>query len=106
MLKTPIGRLRVVSLVEGISFLALLGIAMPLKYVAGDPFAVRWVGRVHGGLVILFCLALLHVMRAHDWRVKKALRPFLASLVPFGFLWIDRFLKVEEPVAGQETVTA
>ncbi|MSP17466.1 MAG: DUF3817 domain-containing protein, partial [Myxococcales bacterium] len=46
--RTPIGRLRVVAFAEGCSFLLLLGVAMPLKYLAGLPLAVRLVGSLHG----------------------------------------------------------
>ena len=51
-IKTSLGRLRVVGFWEGISFLVLLGIAMPLKYLAGWPDAVRVVGMAHG---VFFC---------------------------------------------------
>ena len=53
MTHTPIGRLRLVGIAEGISFLILLGIAMPLKYVWGQPLAVRIVGLIHGPAVSL-----------------------------------------------------
>lgn len=96
MLKSPIGRLRLIGMLEGISFILLLGIAMPLKYLAGKPQAVSVVGMAHGILFTLFCLALLQVMNACDWSIKKALRPFLAALIPFGPFLIDRQLKAEE----------
>lgn len=53
MLHTPIGRLRTMGFIEGMSLLILLFIAMPLKYWAGLPLAVTIVGSVHGGLFIL-----------------------------------------------------
>ena len=51
--KSPLNRLRVVAFWEGVSFLVLLGVAMPLKYLAGWPLAVRVVGMAHGILFIL-----------------------------------------------------
>ncbi|HTO03360.1 MAG TPA: DUF3817 domain-containing protein, partial [Opitutus sp.] len=48
ILKTPLSRLRFIGWWEGVSFLVLLGIAMPLKYLAGEPAAVRVVGMAHG----------------------------------------------------------
>jgi len=57
MLKTSIGRLRTIALIEGISFIVLLGIAMPLKYLAGMPQAVTFAGWLHGMLFIAFCIA-------------------------------------------------
>lgn len=95
MLKSPIGRLRLIGMLEGISFILLLGIAMPLKYLAGKPGAVSVVGMAHGILFTLFCLALLQVMNACDWSIKKALRPFVAALIPFGPFLIDRELRAE-----------
>ncbi|MGI9243916.1 MAG: DUF3817 domain-containing protein [Verrucomicrobiales bacterium] len=96
MLKSPIGRLRLIGMLEGASFLLLLGVAMPLKYIAGQPQAVSVVGMAHGVLFTLFCLQLLQVMNACDWTVKKALRPFIAALIPFGPFLIDRELKAKE----------
>ena len=56
MLNSSIGRLRVISIVEGISFIVLLLIAMPMKYIWGMPNAVTVVGMVHGVLFLLWCL--------------------------------------------------
>ena len=102
MLKSPIGRLRGIGVLEGISFLLLLGIAMPLKYLAGKPEAVSVVGMAHGVLFVLYGLALLHVKLAHRWSVRKALRPFLAAFVPFGPFLIDRELRAEEAATAKQ----
>ena len=96
MLKTPIGRLRATGLVEGVSYLVLLGIAMPLKYLAGIPIAVKVVGWIHGGLFVLFCAALLHAWRASGWSIWRAAVVFIASLIPFGTFAIDGRLKRED----------
>lgn len=95
MFQTAIGRLRAVSFVEGISTLLLFLVAMPLKYLAGKPEMVTHVGRIHGGLVIVFCVSLWLAWRAGGWRAARAAALFAASLVPFGFLWIDRQLRRE-----------
>ena len=94
--KTPLGRLRAVALVEGISYLILLGIAMPLKYFAGFPHAVRVVGSLHGILFILFCMALLHVLFHRRWSILRTSLVFLSSLIPFGTFAIDSKLKAED----------
>ncbi|HET7817818.1 MAG TPA: DUF3817 domain-containing protein, partial [Bacteroidia bacterium] len=52
-----------VGLAEGLSFIILLAIAMPLKYFAGIPAAVRIVGMLHGLLFIAFCITLLHAAK-------------------------------------------
>lgn len=96
MMNSPIGRLRVIGLVEGASFLFLLGVAMPIKYLAGNPLPVKYAGWVHGILFILFCVALVGAARAQGWGVRKALKFFVAALLPFGPLVIDRGLKAEQ----------
>ncbi len=89
MLNSPIGRLRITGMVEGLSFLLLLFVAMPLKYIWGDPSWVRIVGLVHGLLFILFCMALVDARNREGWGLRQALWPFLAALVPFGPFLID-----------------
>lgn len=96
LLKTPIGRLRLIAWIEGISFLILLGIAMPLKYAAGMPMAVKVTGWIHGILFMLFCAALWEAMRAARWGMGRAGMVFIAALLPFGPFVIDGRLKDEE----------
>jgi integral membrane protein len=96
MLEHPIGRLRAVGMMEGVSFLVLLGVAMPLKYVWGYPLAVKWVGWAHGVLFVLFCLALLGAMRHARWPVTRGMQLFIAALVPFGPFLVDRGLRAEQ----------
>ena len=94
MSKNPVSMLRVVSLAEGISYLVLLGIAMPLKYGANMPEAVRIVGAIHGALFVVFCIALLRATLAARWPLTRAGLVFLASLIPFAPLWLDRRMKI------------
>jgi integral membrane protein len=85
--------MRVISLVEGVSFLLLLGIAMPLKYLAGFPEAVSVVGMVHGVLFILYALAAIHLWFALRWSFGWLVAAMIASVVPFGTFFIDARLK-------------
>ena len=64
MLKTNIGRLRIVGFLEGISYLALLGVCMPLKYIWGIPEATAVVGMAHGILFIIYCVLVMVVIEA------------------------------------------
>lgn len=96
MPESPIARLRLAGILEAISFLLLLGIAMPLKYIWGQPMAVRVVGMTHGILFILFCFALNGARMAHDWDLSRSAKFFVAALVPFGPFVVDRELKEEE----------
>lgn len=89
LLNTWLGRLRIVAFLEGISYLVLLGIAMPLKYMANKPEAVQTVGMAHGVLFVAYCLLLLAVAVGRKWSFKTVALAFIASLVPFGTFWAD-----------------
>jgi integral membrane protein len=92
----PIGRLRVVGVVEGISFLLLLGVAMPLKYMAGMPQAVSVVGMAHGILWMLYVGAVIDVRLRRDWPLSRMAIAVLASILPFGPFVLDPSLKREQ----------
>lgn len=94
--KTRIKRLRIIGLLEGISYLVLLGIAMPLKYYAGYPMAVKVVGWAHGLLFVLFLAAVLQAAITLKWPVGRVLTAFFASILPFGPFVFDRILQKEE----------
>src|SRR5688572_25686419 len=80
----PLSRLRTVAKIEGVSFLVLLGIAMPLKYAAGIPEAVKIVGWIHGVLFVALCALIAGAMRRGNLPFKTAAMVFVASLLPFG----------------------
>ena len=89
LLKSSLGRLRIVAILEGISFLVLLGIAMPLKYIAGIPEVVRVVGMAHGVLFVLYVILLIQVAIEKSWSFKKSILAFIASFIPFGTFYAD-----------------
>lgn len=96
--KTLVGRVRLVGAIEGISFLLLLGLAMPLKYFADLPQAVSIVGMAHGVLFIGFCLVLLQAWLGEHLNFRWAVMAFIATLIPFGPFLIDRKLeKFDKP---------
>ena len=86
---------RFIGVLEGISYLILLGIAMPLKYLADFPHAVKYTGWAHGVLFVLFGVLLLKVWIEYKWSFKKTAVAFVASLLPFGTFVLDRKLKKE-----------
>ncbi len=96
MFKTPLARLRVVGFLEAISFLLLLGVAMPLKYLAGLPEMVRVVGWAHGVLFMLFVAAVAHAALELRWPLTRVLGALFASVVPFGPFFLDSHLRREE----------
>jgi len=84
--------LRILGNIEGISYLLLLGIAMPMKYFFGFPMAVKMVGMAHGLLFIAYCLLLALQMRVNKWSLLFGIYLFVATLVPFGTFVTDRKL--------------
>lgn len=92
--------LRSVALVEAVSFLVLLGIAMPLKYLAGLPLAVKIVGWAHGVLFVWLLVALILVKLRARWSLREAGVVLFAALLPFGPFFIDRRLKDAARSAG------
>src|SRR5688572_21425567 len=92
---TALRQLRLVALLEGTSFLVLLFVAMPLKYLAGLPLAVRIVGSVHGLLFLMFLAALLRAGSQCGWPLSRWLVAFVASVVPFGTFAFDPSLRRE-----------
>lgn len=92
---TPLARLRVVGILEGVSFLVLLGVAMPLKYLAGLPQAVRIVGSLHGVLFLLFLVVLAQAALAYRWPLTRVLGAVVAAVLPFGPFVLDARLRQE-----------
>ncbi len=101
MLSNPVWRLRMVGMAEGVSYIALLGIAMPLKYAADMPFAVRIAGSIHGALFVIFGITLMQAWLDRSWNLSLGLRVFVASLLPFGPFFIDARLKKEQAATPQ-----
>jgi integral membrane protein len=84
---------RIIGALEGISFLVLLGVAMPLKYVAGQPEAVSVVGALHGLLFALYLAATAYVAFSIRWPLFRVLGAVLAAFLPFGPFVFDYRLK-------------
>lgn len=91
LLKTALGRLRVVAFLEGCSYL-LLGLTMILKYKYAMPQPNYVVGLAHGILFVLYIGLLVQVAFLHKWNLLKMFWAFVASLVPFGTFYADKVL--------------
>ncbi|MEY3056582.1 MAG: hypothetical protein RIT41_352 [Bacteroidota bacterium] len=91
LLKTALGRLRIVAFMEGCSFL-LLGFTMILKYKFSMPQPNYIVGLAHGILFVLYIFLLLQVSFLHRWSIFKMFMAFIASLIPFGTFYADKVL--------------
>ena len=99
--------LRAVSLTEGVSYLLLLLVAMPLKYVWGWPLAVKYVGWAHGMLFVALGLLVLLAMLRASLPFGTACIVGIASLLPAGPFFADRLLRKHQAViAGRLSGTA
>lgn len=84
-----------IAVLEGVSYLLLLGIAMPLKYGYNLPDPVKYLGWIHGILFVFYCLFLLLTWIKLKWSFGKVSLAFFASLVPFATFILDRRLRKE-----------
>jgi integral membrane protein len=91
---TPVGRFRIVAFWEGISYLLLLFVAMPLKYGFGIDLAVRIVGMVHGVLFLGYCVTLAVATRRLG--ARRSVLAFVLSFVPGGTFWLESRLRQDE----------
>lgn len=99
-------QLRIIGFLEGTSYLVLLFVAMPLKYLADSPGMVRVVGMAHGVLFVMFVVWVLLVGRKHRWPFVRYVYAAIASVVPFGTFVFDRTLRHESTARGFEPVLA
>ncbi|MDJ0364879.1 DUF3817 domain-containing protein [Hymenobacter sp. H14-R3] len=97
-LANSLARLRAISILEGASLLLLLGVAMPLKYLAHEPAAVRVVGLIHGVLFVSYVLLLLQNTIERRWSAGKFLLGLVLSVIPFGAFYAER--RLFQPGAG------
>ncbi len=88
LLKTPIGRLRLIAYLEGISYL-LFAITMPLKYVYGYQEPNLYVGMTHGWLFIIYIVLCIQCIILYKWKLVSSLLALIASLIPLGTFYAD-----------------
>ena len=80
-----------ISYLEGFSALFLFAVAMPVKYIGGDPELVSLVGAIHGGLFVAF-IALLFVGVGRQWNMTALIHGSIAAVVPAGPFLFDGML--------------
>lgn len=97
LIKTHIGRLRLLGFLEGISWLVLLFVAVPVKYIGQDPSLVKAIGPVHGLLFVVFVLYSIWVGLEQNWKFTMIGKVLLSSIVPFGTFYIDRKIRSHVP---------
>lgn len=89
-MKSSLNVLRLLALLEGISYILLLFIAMPLKYYWDMPQPVKIIGMAHGILFVMYCVNLLIVHMKFKWSLGVTSGAFIASLIPFGTFYADK----------------
>jgi integral membrane protein len=90
LFKTKIGRLRIIGMLEGISLLVLLFVAVPMKYYFNYPELSRALGPIHGAIFLLFLFNTLSVGVEQNWKFKTTTwKIIVACFIPFGTFYID-----------------
>jgi integral membrane protein len=81
---------RLTALLEGISYILLLLIATPIKYLHGDPTYVKLLGMPHGVLFIVYVMLALRWSKKKNWGNRDLAIVLICSVIPFGTFWVDR----------------
>lgn len=81
---------RLVSILEGVSYLLLLFIATPIKYVIGEELYVKILGMPHGILFILYVILAFAIKNEMQWNSKTFFIVLAASIIPFGTFYMDK----------------
>lgn len=91
LLASSIGVFRIIGFLEGMSFILLMFIAMPLKYIYDQPKAVEIIGMAHGVLFVVFVLFAFYLSITKKWNLFKVTAPLLlSSILPFGTFVADK----------------
>ena len=85
-----IQKFRLLSLLEGISFLVILFITMPLKYLFDSPMPNKVIGMGHGALFLAYVAFAIFLKIEFNWSLKKLAIVLICSIIPFGTFWADR----------------
>ena len=91
--KNLIGKLTKISIIEGISLIILLFIAVPIKYILGYKVATIIMGSIHGTLWLIFLYVLNEARVKNNFDKKLIIKLIIYSVIPFGFILIERELK-------------
>lgn len=86
MLKT----FRIIAFLEGLSYILLLFVGVPLKYLAGNAVMVKMLGMPHGVLFVAYIILALLIREEKKWDLKSSAIVLLASVLPFGTFYVDR----------------
>jgi len=97
--RDPMDRFRMIAFIEGLSFLVLLFISMPMKYYFGFKTFSYYVGLSHGYLFVLYLVFALEILIRRRITVLQFFIAFVASIIPFGTFINDKYLKRQQQKA-------
>ena len=95
-MKENVKKFRIINSIEGYSYLLLLFVAMPLKYMLGFAIAVKIAGMIHGGLFVIFLYLGVRAWIEAKWSLIQTIIFFIASLLPFGTFFTKNKIKSYE----------
>jgi integral membrane protein len=81
---------RIIAFLEGVSYILLLGIAVPIKYAFDNPTYVKLLGMPHGLLFIAYVILAVVIGSKLKWNNKTLFYVLLASIIPFGTFFVDK----------------
>lgn len=81
---------RITAFLEGLSYILLLFVAMPIKYQMGDPTYVQMLGMPHGLFFMAYVFLAVYLKPQYDWNTKTFMLVLAASIIPFGTFYVDR----------------
>ncbi|WP_027391345.1 MULTISPECIES: DUF3817 domain-containing protein [Aquimarina] len=84
-----VGAFRIISYLEGISYLLILFITMPLKYLFASPEPNKVIGMAHGFLFLIYIVFAFLIKAERKWNIKTLAIVLLCSIIPFGTFWMD-----------------
>lgn len=84
---------KVVSFLEGLSYVLLLFMATPIKYIYDNPTYVKWLGMPHGLLFVAYLILAYFLWESQKWTNKEFFVVCLLSLLPFGTFFVGKYLK-------------
>jgi len=81
---------RILSFLEGISYLLILFITMPLKYIWDNGYPNKVIGMVHGFLFLAYIVFAFLIKSERKWDNKTLAIVLACSVIPFGTFWMDK----------------
>ena len=87
---------RIIALLEGLSYILLLFVAVPVKYSLGDPTYVKLLGMPHGIFFVAYLGFAFYFKQERYWSMKTLAIVLLGSVLPFGTFYVDhKYLKTK-----------